>query len=174
MTSIALIAAVSENGVIGRDSRLPWKIPSYWRLFLRYTSGNPVIMGRVTFRARPKVLSSFSPIVLTRGGGLGGHKPPLVAPDWPWALALAEARALERGAAEIIVAGGASVYAEAMPHASRIYLMRVGASVHGEKLFPAIDPLVWRFATHKRVRRSPLDEHPISFSILERWEKEPH
>lgn len=170
MTPIALIAAVSENGVIGRCGQLPWRIPTDLRLFRKHTLGKPIIMGRKTFCGLPQRLNGRNLIVLTGSDGHGWPYAPLVvAPDWGHALAMAESWAVEHGAAEVMVAGGASVYAEAMPKASRIYLTRVHANVLGDAHFPPITPGEWRYAARKRVRRAPLDEHPFSFSILERW-----
>lgn len=122
------MVAVSSKGVIGRDGGLPWHLPEDLRRFRRLTTGYPVIVGRRTHEA----------IVRQNGHPLGGRltvvvsgtlEPPpgpvLVAPDVPRALRAAAAVAEFAGLDEVFVAGGATVYAQAMPVTDRVYLTRV-------------------------------------------------
>src|SRR5579859_3552843 len=104
--TLSVIVAVAENGVIGKDNRLPWHIPEDLRFFKRTTMGRPVIMGRKTHLSIGKPLPGRRNIVLSRSG-------PISSLD----AALADA-----GAGECFVIGGASLFAEALPRADRLYL----------------------------------------------------
>jgi dihydrofolate reductase len=168
-----LIVAAAENDVIGRSGELPWRLPSDLKAFRRRTIGKPVIMGRKTFCSLPKPLDGRDMIVITRdhdfASGLaarGAH----AASDWDSARALAETCAKVRNASEIMVIGGASIYAAALPCASRIYLTRVRAHVEGDVTFPPLDPREWREASREDMPRGPKDDHIFSIITLERAE----
>ncbi|KPF65479.1 diacylglycerol kinase [alpha proteobacterium AAP81b] len=139
---LILIAAVARNGVIGRDGTMPWHLPADLKRFKRMTVGKPVIMGRKTFVSIGKPLPGRHNIVLTRDAGWS-------APGVSVAANLAEAVAAAgldpRARAEgIFVIGGASVYAEALPSATRLELTEVDLAPDGDTLFPAFDRSRWR------------------------------
>lgn len=168
---IALVVAVAENGVIGRRGALPWRLPSDLKAFRRRTLGHPLIMGRRTFCSLPKTLDGRDSIVITGDPGFaadlaarGAH----AAPDLQAALALARRFAAERKVDEIMVLGGASVYAAALPLASRLYLTRVRAAPEGDVTFPALDPAQWREVRCEEPPRGPDDEYSFSAIVLER------
>lgn len=132
---IAIVAAVAENGVIGRNGRLPWRIPSEMRHFRRITMGKPVIMGRKTFASLKKPLEGRDNIVLTRQEDFqvqGG----IVAATVEDALRIARDHCRKRGVDEAMVIGGADVYAAILPYAERFYLTRVHARPEGSVYFP--------------------------------------
>ena len=160
--SIALIAAVATNGVIGRDGALPWRIPADLKHFKALTLGKPVIMGRKTYVSIGRPLPGRQNIVLTRDAGFRAEGV-TVARNLDAALAAAN-----RDAAEVMVIGGAAVYAAALPHARRLYLTLVRASVAGDVRFPDFDRADWVEVSHERRRQDqpvPLD---FSFLMLER------
>ncbi len=147
---IALVAAVAENGVIGANGGLPWRVKSDMRKFRAVTMGKPLVMGRKTFESIGRVLDGRDVIVLTRQSGI--NRPGVfVAADLREALALAETRAAERGADEICVVGGGEVYAEALPLAERLYVTHVEIRPDGDTRFPEIAPQDWA-----EVLREPL------------------
>jgi dihydrofolate reductase len=158
---VSLIVAMARNGVIGRANALPWRLPADLRRFKSLTLGKPVLMGRRTFESIGRPLTGRVNLVLTR--------------DAHWAVdgtlavrTMAEALAQAHDCAELVVIGGAEVYALALPLARRIYLTQVQADVPGDTFFPALDPAEWH-----EVERSaqPADErhaHPLSFVTLER------
>jgi dihydrofolate reductase len=150
---VALIAAVAANGVIGRDNRLPWRLPADLRRFKELTMGHALVMGRRTYESIGRPLPGRVTVVLTRD-------PAFMAP--PGALAarsleeaLAAAAAATPGAGEVFVAGGAEVYAQALPRADRLYLTRVEAEVEGDARFPDLDPARWRLAAAERLDLGP-------------------
>ena len=141
--NIVLVVAVSENGVIGRGNALPWRLKSDLRHFRAVTTGKPVIMGRKTFLSIGKPLPERTNIVVSRDRAFAAPGI-LVAPSFDAALAAARGDALRREAGEIIVAGGADIYAQAMPLAARILVTYIHRAVEGDTYFPAIDGRIWQ------------------------------
>ena len=138
---LSFVVARADNGVIGRDGGLPWRLPADLRHFKRLTVGKPVVMGRRTFDSIGKPLPGRHNIVLTRD-------PAWRADGVTVVLNLAEAVAaagLQQGARpdEVMIIGGAAVYAEALPSARRVYLTEVHAAPDGDTALPAFDPAVW-------------------------------
>lgn len=139
---IVLVAAVGENNVIGRDGQLPWKIRSDLRHFRALTLDKPVIMGRKTFESIGKALDRRGNIVITRDPDFSAAGVEIAA-SLPAALDLARADAKRRGANEIMIIGGADIFAAAMPLADRLEITHVHASPEGDVCFPAIDMKHW-------------------------------
>lgn len=158
--SVILIVAVTPTGVIGRDNRLPWHLPDDLRRFKALTMGKPIVMGRRTFESIGRPLPGRRNIVLSRRAQLPEGVIP--ARDWPAALAAAG------DAPEIMVIGGAEIYALALPWARRIHLTVVDAEIDGDAHFPLLDQREWR-----EIERSvhPADErhgHAMTYRTLER------
>ena len=137
---IVLVVAMARNRVIGRGNRLPWHLPGDLRHFKALTLGKPVIMGRKTFASIGRPLPKRTNIVLSRtaesvGAGV------LTAHDPEEAMTLAKVHA-EDG--EIMVIGGAQIYACLFPQADRIELTRVDMEIKGDAVFPPMDTTQWR------------------------------
>ncbi len=128
---LALIAAVAENRVIGRDGDLPWRLPDDLRHFKRTTLGHCLIMGRKTWDSLPAALPGRTTIVLSHNASFEADGA-LAVSDLDAALAAAA----ERGDEEPIVAGGAALYELALPRAARMWLTRVHAKIEGDVFFP--------------------------------------
>jgi dihydrofolate reductase len=136
---IVIIAAVADNGVIGHGGVMPWRLKSDMQHFRALTAGKPVVMGRKTYLSLSiKPLPGRTNIVVTRDAGFTAPGV-LVAPGLDAALEAARGDALRRGGAEIMVIGGAEIYAQAMPRASRLEITRIHARPEGDTHFPAID-----------------------------------
>jgi dihydrofolate reductase len=157
VSRIAFVVARDRNGVIGKDGRLPWRLPDDLKHVRELTVGKPLIMGRRTYDSIGKPLPDRTNIVLTRD--------PTFRPEGvKVARSTDEALALAGDAPEIIVFGGAGVFAEFLPRADRIYLTEVDAAVAGDTYFPRLDPSEWR-ETERRVH--PADErHPYAFAFV--------
>ena len=164
---IAIVVAVAENGVIGKDGRLPWRIPSDIKRFRQLTMGKPVIMGRKTFQSLAKPLDGRDNIVVTRDPGFSPTGTVAVA-SLEAALEAARERAQARCVEEIMVIGGAEIYRAALPLADRIYLTRVHAAPDGDTFFPEPDPGNWREVSREALARGPSDACAATFSILDR------
>lgn len=130
---ITLIVARAENGIIGRDGRLPWHLPADLKRFKALTMGKPMIMGRKTFESLPGLLPGRRHIVLTRGRWTAAGAE--VARDVEDALALA--------GHDAFVIGGAEVFALFEPLADRWELTQVHDSIDGDTMMPPPDPAVW-------------------------------
>jgi dihydrofolate reductase len=165
--NIILVAAVSENGVIGRDNRLPWRLKSDVQHFRAVTVGKPVIMGRKTYESIGKPLKDRTTIVVSRDADFAAPGV-LVAAVLDAALAAARGDALRRGADAIIVAGGAEIYLQTMPLATRLEITQVYKSVDGDARFPAINPQVWRETTRVEHKPGAEDEAAFAFITCER------
>jgi dihydrofolate reductase len=164
---LALVAAVADNGVIGRDNRLIWRLKTDLRRFRDLTVGKPMIIGRKTHESIGRPLPGRETVVLTRDADFsapGIH----VAHGWDEALAVAERLAEGMGAPEIAIGGGAEIYRLALPQAQRIYLTRVHAQPEGEAVFPAFDRAAFREVRREPHPRGPDDEHAFTFVDLER------
>lgn len=154
---VSLIAAVAENGVIGRDNTLPWRLPADLRHFRRLTLGHPVLLGRRNYESIGRPLPGRTNIVLTRRRGY-------TAPGCTVVHSLADALAAAAGTDELFVAGGAEIYAQALERAQRFYLTRVHAEVPGDTRFPEVDWSRWRETA--RERHEPDAEHAYSYSFI--------
>jgi dihydrofolate reductase len=140
---ILIVAAIAENGVIGRGNALPWRLKSDMQHFRALTMGKPVIVGRKTYLSIGKPLPGRTTIVVSRDAKFAA--PGLVvAPSLDAALAAARGDALRRNAEAIVIAGGADLYAQAMPAATRLVITHVHKRVDGDARFPPIDRGVWR------------------------------
>jgi dihydrofolate reductase len=128
---VTAVVAVAENGIIGRNGGLPWRIPSEMRHFREATRGRPLIMGRKTHEAIGRVLPGRLNIVVSR-------RADLVIPGAVVVHTLHDAldQAAVGGAAEACLIGGAELYAEALPLAQRAILTRVHASPEGDVSLP--------------------------------------
>ena len=160
---IALIAALDNAGVIGYEGGVPWRLPADMRWFREKTIGKPVIMGRRTFESIGRALPGRHNIVVTRRPTYEASGCELVNSP---AAALAAAAAQQPD--EIMVIGGATLYAALLPQASRLYLTCVDGRFPGDTFFPDFDRREWR-ATATTVH--PADERhrvPFRMVVLER------
>lgn len=132
---LVLVVAVADNGVIGHGGTMPWHISADFRRVKALTMGKPLVMGRKTFDSLPGILPGRRHIVITRD-------PAWEAEGAERAASLAEALALAN-APEIVIFGGAQIYAEALPLAGRIELTEVHAEPQGDTRFPALDRAAW-------------------------------
>jgi dihydrofolate reductase len=154
---LSLIAAMARNRVIGIHNQLPWHLPADLQHFKALTLGKPMIMGRKTWESLPGLLPGRPHIVVSRD-------PHYHAEGAQVAHSLAEAveRAGELGD-EVMVIGGANLYAQALPLADRLYLTLVDIEPDGDAWFPAFDPADWQLdgrEDHARDQRNP---YPYSF-----------
>ena len=164
---IVLLAAVADNGVIGRDNALPWRLSTDLKRFKALTLGKPVVMGRKTYDSIGKPLPERTNIVVTRDRNFsaGGV---LVVDSLDAALNAARDDARRRGASEIMVIGGTEVFSQAMALADRLEITHVHARPQGDVYFPAIDPKRWREAARSEQSAGPRDDASVSFVTYER------
>ena len=134
MTTISLIVTTAENNVIGMDNKMPWHIPEDFKHFKEITMGKPCIMGRKTYESildqLGKPLPGRDSIVISRGGYNHEGCTTVTSVD----EAIGKAKDLTDD--EIMVIGGAQIYALTLPLANRIYLTRVHQTPEGDAFFP--------------------------------------
>jgi dihydrofolate reductase len=158
-----LVAAVAENGVIGRAGGLPWRLKTDLKRFRALTVGHPVVMGRKTYLSFGKPLKHRTNIIVTRDPNFAAAGIVAVS-SLEAALEVAEGDALRRGAAAIVIGGGADIYSKTIDRAARLEITRVHAWPEGDAIFPAVDPMQWRETAREEFAAGPDDE--LAFTAL--------
>jgi dihydrofolate reductase len=165
--AVILVVAAGENGVIGCDNALPWRIKSDMKFFKSVTMNKPVVMGRKTYASIGKALPGRTNIVITRQPDFAAPGV-VVAPGIDRALAVARGDALRRGADAIAVIGGTEIFEQTMARADRIILTLVHAEPRGDTYFPAVDPAIWREAERLPQPKGQDDEYDFTIVRYER------
>jgi dihydrofolate reductase len=151
---------MAQNGVIGRDNALPWRLPEDLKRFKAFTLGKTLLMGRKTYESIGRPLPGRANLVLTRDRGF--RAPGVVVVH---SVEEALAHAADN---ELVAIGGAEIYRLVLPFARRLYLTHVHADVPGDTYFPDFDPTQW---ADVEWRMHPADEqhaYPLTFVTLER------
>jgi dihydrofolate reductase len=171
MIEVVLIAAVAENGVIGSNGTIPWRVRADVQRLKAMTMGKPVVMGRKTFESLPRPLPGRTNIVVTRDQSFRAAGA-AVTISFADARAIALGDALRRFAAEIAVIGGAEIYAQWMDCADRLEVTEVHARPDGDTFFPAIDPAQWEEVA--RIRNPAAANDSADFSYVTYRRRRPH
>jgi len=165
---LAMVVAMSENGVIGKDGGLPWHLRSDLKKFKEITTAKPMIMGSNTWDSLPKKpLPGRLNLVLSRDlkfeadGGV-------ICSTLFEALEIAREHAVEEDSEEICVIGGANVFAQLLPKADRLYLTVVHAEIEGDTHFPAIDLTQWTLQSQEDFAKGEGDDYDFSLKIFDR------
>lgn len=161
MTRIAFVVAHDRRGVIGKDGKLPWRLPDDMRHVRELTVGKPLIMGRRTFESIGRPLPDRTNIVMT-------SDPSFRCDGCLVARSSQEALALAGPAPEVIIFGGAGVFADFLPRADLIYLTEVEADVGGDTYFPRLDPKDWREVERRAHPADARHPYPFAYVTLER------
>jgi dihydrofolate reductase len=159
---VSMIAAVAENGVIGSDGGMPWRLSTDMLRFKALTMGKPVLMGRRTWQSFPKrPLPGRVNIVVTRDTGFAEEGAVVVH---------SVEEGVERAGAvdELCVIGGGQIYAQMMDRANRLDITHVLAELSGDTLFPTINSQIWRLASEERFPAGERDDHATRFAVYKR------
>jgi len=159
---IVLIVAVAENGVIGRDNTIPWRLKTDQQRFKQMTLGKPIVMGRKTFMSLRRPLPGRTNIVVTRDSSFQAAGA-VVTSSLARAQDIALGDALRRFVTEIVVIGGADIYAQCLPTADRLEVTEVHARPQGDTFFAAIDPVIWQETARARHGASADDSADFSY-----------
>ena len=169
---IILIVAVAENGVIGANGAMPWRLKSDMQRLKALTMGKPIVMGRKTFESFPRgPLPGRTNIVVTRDATFRAAGA-VVATSFADAMAVATGDALRRFATEIAVIGGAEIYALAMDRADRVEITEVHARPDGDTRFAEIAVSDWEEVARVRNPAGPDDSADFSYVTFRR--RSPH
>lgn len=160
---LCLIVARAQNGVIGKDNDLPWRLSDDLKHFKATTKGAPVIMGRKTWESLPRrPLPGRDNIVLSRDGQYAAPEA-RVFTSTPAAIETARALARARGRSEVFVTGGSAVYAATLPIADRLYITEVETVIEGDATFPEFDES--QFAETRTCRIQANDKNEFTFTL---------
>jgi dihydrofolate reductase len=164
---VVLVVAVAENGVIGSQGTIPWRLKSDLKRFKALTLNKPVVMGRKTFDSIGRRLPGRTNIVVTRDPN---YRAPgaIVTNSFESARAIALGDALRRFATEIAVVGGAEVYAQFMDEADRLEITEVHARPDGDTRFPPIKTVEWEEVGRVRHPAGPDDSADFSYVTYRR------
>ena len=160
---ISIIVAIADNGVIGRDNELPWRLSADLQRFKALTMGHHLLLGRKTFESIGRPLPGRELIVVSRG-----------TPELPAGVHLASSvldgieRARSYGEEELFVAGGASIYAVTLTDCDRVYLTRVHGDVDGDVLFPAVNWSTWHEVSRQEIPADERNEYATTFTVYDR------
>lgn len=166
---VVLVAAVSINGVIGRDGDMPWRLSTDLKRFKALTLGKPVVLGRKTFESfGGKPLPGRPHVLITRNADYHCDGVETVA-SLEAALERAQQIAVETGAEEVAVIGGGEIYAQAMPKSDVLYITHVEADIaDGDTFFPPIDKNLFEQVENTAVPAGEKDNYATNFAVYRR------
>lgn len=157
---LSIIAAMSANRVIGRNGKLPWRLPADLARFKSLTTGHCLLMGRKTFESIGRPLPGRTTVVISRrrdyapGGVLVAHS-------------LEEALRMATGE-EVFIAGGAQIYRQTLGRADRLYLTVLDREFEGDAFFPEYDESGWRLVSEERHEPAEETSYAYRFLVYER------
>ena len=164
---LALICAMSENRVIGRDNGLPWHLSEDLKYFRRTTMGNCMIMGRNTWESIGRALPGRTSIVITSNADYqaGGAE---VVGSLQQAIERAEAVSKEADSTQAFVIGGAVLYQAALPLADTLHLTRVHAQVEGDTILHEFDESNWKEISREQYQHDESNQYDYSICVMQR------
>lgn len=159
---ISFLWAQDENGLIGNNNDLPWRLPADLKYFKDTTMGHPIVMGRKTFESIGKPLPGRTNVILTRDyeykaeGCLVFHsKEELI--EW-----------IEKNGSEVFITGGSEIFKLFLNEADRLYVTKIRASFDGDTYFPKIDWDKWRLKSAQKGTKDEKNPYDYEFQIYER------
>lgn len=162
---ISIIVASAENGAIGKDNQLLWRLPDDLKRFKQLTLGHPMIMGRKTFESIGKPLPGRTSIVVTRNADFAVEGV-IVAHSLEDALLLAA----EKDDEEIFIVGGGELYRQSQEIATRLYLTKVHTTIEGDTYFEINEPDSW--IETERIVHEADERHLLKFEFINFIKKE--
>ena len=161
MAKLEMVVAVAENGIIGKDGDMPWRLPSDLQHFKQVTMGCPIVMGRRTWQSIGRALPGRLNIVISRSA--------LQLPEGVVGVASAQAGVQAAGDAEkIMIIGGGQIYKIFELMATTVHLTKVHAKPEGDTSFALTKPEDWQETTRERFSASEKDSADYSFITLQR------
>ncbi|MDO3723076.1 dihydrofolate reductase [Marinobacter sp. chi1] len=164
----ALIVAMSQNRVIGRNNKLPWYLPGDLRYFKQATMGKPIIMGRKTWDSIGRPLPGRMNLIITRQDDWPAPAGTVRVASLEEALLKAGAQAQLDGVDEVMIIGGGQIYAEALPQVDRMYITQVHADVEGDAFFPEVNWDGWEEIGREDFSASDNNPYDYSFVVYQR------
>jgi dihydrofolate reductase len=168
---LTIVAAIARNGALGANNSIPWRAPSDLKRFREITWGRPLIMGRMTYESIGRPLPGRETVVVSREPSFLCVEPPEhvhPAHSFEAALLLADRLGQSMQSAEKILAGGAELYRQGLPHATFLRLTLVDCAPRADAFFPAVDWRQWREVRRERPERGPKDEVALEYVDYQR------
>ncbi len=164
---VSIVVAVSENGVIGREGDMPWKLSTDLKRFKALTLGKPVVMGRKTFASIGRLLPGRPHVIVSRNPDF--HPEGVeVATSLEDAIARARSLAAASKVDEIFVIGGGEIYRQALAFADRLHVTHVTATIDGDTFFPPVDETVFEPVEHADVPAGEKDSYATRYVLYRR------
>ncbi len=157
---ISLIAAISENYVLGKDNKLVWSMPTDQEYYKKTVENHTIIMGRKTAESSDMFFSSVRNILITRDSNY-------IKEGFEAFSDLKEAIDSCKEE-EVFITGGEQIYRLALPLADRLYLTRIHHSFEGDSFFPQFDEAEWALSSAKHCEPDELNPYPFTFEIWSR------
>ena len=165
--AIVLVVAIGQDGVIGNDGALPWRLSSDMKRFKTDTMGKPIIMGRKTYAGIGKPLPGRDNIVISRDAEFNAPGCDVVT-SLEQAFEVAETRASASGASEICVIGGGEIYRQSIARADRLHVTHVDGRFEGDTHFPQIEPEEWLVQSRQSFPAGEKDSHATVYTVYQR------
>lgn len=165
---IIIAVAMAENGVIGRDGDMPWKLSTDLKRFKALTMGKPLVMGRKTFESvGGKPLPGRPHVIVSRGPKIDM---PGVETQASLQAALERAKVIAHasGVDEVCIAGGGEIYRQALPLCDELHVTHVEAVIDGDTVFPAIDPALFELVEETAFPAGEKDSYPTRYAVYRR------
>ncbi|MBC2774820.1 dihydrofolate reductase [Rhizobium sp. AQ_MP] len=163
-----IIVAVSENGIIGRDGDMPWKLSTDLKRFKALSMGKPLVMGRKTFESvGSKPLPGRPHVIVSRSHRYDMPGVETVA-NLDEALQRGRELAARDGVDEVCVVGGGEIYRQALPLADLLHVTHVETVVDGDTSFPEIDPAMFELVEETAVPAGEKDNYLTRYAIYRR------
>ncbi|MDC0879977.1 dihydrofolate reductase [Hellea sp.] len=164
---LSLIVAKSLNGVIGLNGKLPWRLSSDLKFFKSTTLGKPVLMGRITWESLPFPLPGRPNLVLTnnknylaKGAEIFNSADKMMKRGYELAR--------QMNVDEVMLIGGAKLYASHIKYCDRLYITEVDATIEGDVYFPKIDTNSWKLLSENKFPKNIKDDYPFKVKVFER------
>lgn len=161
---ISIVAAMSENRVIGHKNQLPWHLPADLRHFKNLTTGRTVVMGRKTLQSIGKALPNRRNIILSKQQNFVALANTEYASDLDTAIAMAK----EANETELMIIGGEQIFKLALAYCSKIYLTKIAAHIEGDSFFPELDPQQWEVEEQTQAAADAKNNYAMTFLTLRR------
>ena len=155
---ISIIAAVSENGVIGKNNKLPWNIPSDLEFFKNKTNGHPVLMGRKTFESIGSPLPNRKNIIITRNKNYNSKYDDIIIKN-NIESAIKEGLKYDK---DIFIIGGSEIYKQSFPYIDDMWITQIHDKFEGDSYFP-IDFKNFKIISKEKNHKNHKDKHDFTF-----------
>lgn len=164
MKNISIIAAIADNGAIGKNNDLIWRLPNDLKRFKSLTDGHTIVMGRRTFESLPKgALPNRKNVVMTSMPEAIGTSA-FVCSSWEEMMDLTEKDD------NVFIIGGASIYSDALSIANRMYITRVHETFDADVFFPKIDYSEWEEVSRTECKAD--EKHLYDYTFIDYIRKE--